>query len=49
MDGNIPNSKVWLKHKDKIGARISPPIRKNKGEILSYPDALLMFNKLIML
>ena len=30
MDGNIPNSKAWLKHKHKIGAKISPPIRKKK-------------------
>ena len=47
MDENIPNSKAWLKHKDKIGARSSPPIRKKKEETLSYPEALLIFNELI--
>ena len=34
MDGNIPNSKAWLKLYDKIGTRISPTIRKKKEEIL---------------
>ena len=48
MDGNIPNSKARLKDKDKLGAKISPPIHKKKEEI-SYPDALLIFNELIML
>ena len=47
MDEKSPNSKAWLKQKDKIGARISPPIRKKKEEILSYSDMLLIFNELI--
>ena len=47
MDEKIPNSKAWLKQKDKIGARISLPIRKKKKEILSYSDTLLIFNELI--
>ena len=47
MDEKIPNSKAWLKQKYKIGARISPPIRKKKEEILSYSDTSLIFNELI--
>ena len=47
MDEKISNSKAWLKQKDKIGARISHLIRKNKEAILSYSDTLLIFNELI--
>ena len=47
MDEKIPNSKAWLKQTDKIGARISHPICKNKEAILSYSHTLLIFNELI--
>ena len=45
MNGNIAR----LKHKDKIDARISPSILRNKKEMLLYPEALLTFKKLMVL
>ena len=47
MDEKIPNSKAWLKQKDKIGARISPPIRKKERKNIIVFRYLLIFNELI--